>query len=271
MPKVDIDYSNTIIYKIYCKDDTVTDIYVGHTTNFVQRKSAHKQGCTNVKHSNYSCKLYNTIREHGGWSNWNMDIIAFYNCNDQSEARQKEQEHFVSLNATLNSIEPYHIPKDIPILRIKPDAIKQKFCCENCSFGCSKYSDYIRHISTRKHLHLSISKHTVLDSHTIYRCLCGLEYKYSSGLYRHKRVCQLLNDSDHNTETPYTESAQPVDSKLLIKILKQNQELKYLMEQQIHNNKLLCTTFSRCDKEEDQTFEKKITNNVFNEVLLDKA
>ena len=28
MPKENIDYSNTIIYKIYCNDDTITDIYV---------------------------------------------------------------------------------------------------------------------------------------------------------------------------------------------------------------------------------------------------
>ena len=49
MPKVEIDYSNTIIYKITCNDSTVTDKYVGHTTNFVQRKYAHKDGCTNEK------------------------------------------------------------------------------------------------------------------------------------------------------------------------------------------------------------------------------
>ena len=35
MPKDIIDYSNTIIYKIYCKNETITDIYVGHTTNFL--------------------------------------------------------------------------------------------------------------------------------------------------------------------------------------------------------------------------------------------
>ena len=38
MPKDVVDYSNTIIYKIYCKNEMVTDIYVGHTTNFTKRK-----------------------------------------------------------------------------------------------------------------------------------------------------------------------------------------------------------------------------------------
>ena len=49
MPKIDIDYSNTIIYKIFCKDPEIKDIYIGHTTNFVQRKYAHKNNCSNDK------------------------------------------------------------------------------------------------------------------------------------------------------------------------------------------------------------------------------
>ena len=53
MPKNEIDYSNTIIYKITCKNPSISELYVGHTTNFVQRKHAHKQGCVNEKSSNY--------------------------------------------------------------------------------------------------------------------------------------------------------------------------------------------------------------------------
>ena len=106
MTKVDIDYSNTIIYKITCKDASITDKYVGHTTNFVQRKHAHKQSSQNNKTSNYDTKLYRVIRDNGGWANWKMEIINFYNCKNQYEARVKEQEHYIDLNATLNSIEP---------------------------------------------------------------------------------------------------------------------------------------------------------------------
>ena len=102
MPKVEIDYSNTIIYKIICKDPLITDAYVGHTTNFVQRKYAHKQACNNIKSLCYNLKLYKTIRENGNWCNWEMTIVNFYNCKDHLEARQKEQEYFISLNATLN-------------------------------------------------------------------------------------------------------------------------------------------------------------------------
>ena len=80
MPKLELDYSNTIIYKIACKDPSITDVYVGHTTNFVQRKQSHKQSCYNTKSSCYNLKLYKTIRQHGNWSNWEMSIVNFYNC-----------------------------------------------------------------------------------------------------------------------------------------------------------------------------------------------
>ena len=48
MPKNDIDYLKTIIYKIVCKDLNITDFYVGHTTNFIKRKATHKTACNNI-------------------------------------------------------------------------------------------------------------------------------------------------------------------------------------------------------------------------------
>ena len=110
MPKVEIDYSNTIFYKIFCKDINIKELYVGLTTNFVQRKHGHKQSCKNEKAPNHNCKLYNAIRNAGGWENWQMEIIAFHNCKDSYEAHKKEQEYFESLNATLNSVEPLSNP-----------------------------------------------------------------------------------------------------------------------------------------------------------------
>ena len=43
MPKREIDYSKTIIYRIICKDVNIKDIYIGYTTNFSQKKYAHKK------------------------------------------------------------------------------------------------------------------------------------------------------------------------------------------------------------------------------------
>ena len=42
MPKNNINYSNTIIYKIVCNDLNIKDLYRGSTTDFHNRKSNHK-------------------------------------------------------------------------------------------------------------------------------------------------------------------------------------------------------------------------------------
>jgi hypothetical protein len=153
MPKTEIDYSNTIIYKITCKDPEIKDVYVGHTTNFVQRKHAHKQSCNNPKTPNYNCKVYNTIREQGGWNNWKMEIINFSNCYDHYEARQKEQEYFISLNANLNSIEPMPKPK---IVVVKPVKIKQLHICNVCNINCHTMKGLETHNETNKHKGMQI-------------------------------------------------------------------------------------------------------------------
>ena len=150
MPKTEIDYSNTIIYKITCKDPNVKDVYVGHTTNFVQRKHTHKQCSINDKTANYKCKLYEVIRNNGGWSNWQMEIINFLNCHDHYEARQKEQEYFILLNATLNSIEPMPKPKQKETI-ITPIIIKPTLYCETCDIHCSTLKIFEKHNETSKH------------------------------------------------------------------------------------------------------------------------
>ena len=154
MPKTDIDYTNTIIYKITCKNPTVTDVYVGHTTNFVQRKHAHKQSCTNTKSRNYKCKLYDVIRNNNGWDNWNMEIVNFFNCKDNYEARQKEQEYFILLNATLNSVEPLPLPKPKPnnvTMDIKECEEKKIYYCEHCDIYCYTNDLLNKHNDTKEH------------------------------------------------------------------------------------------------------------------------
>jgi hypothetical protein len=37
MPKAQINYATSVIYKIHCIDESVKDIYVGRTTNYKMR------------------------------------------------------------------------------------------------------------------------------------------------------------------------------------------------------------------------------------------
>jgi hypothetical protein len=205
MPKTEIDYSNTIIYKITCKNQTIKDVYVGHTTNFVQRKHGHKQSCLNTKALNHNCKLYEVIRANGGWENWQMEIINFFNCADHYEARKREQEYFISLNATLNSIEPFPKPKVVVKNNNKNKDCLNKInsvepqICELCNYACLDVSNFKKHTKTEKHKLNMKEKNinttekntkTTESDNTKNRCnICNKQYKNRNGLWYHKKKC----------------------------------------------------------------------------------
>ena len=101
-----IDYSQTIIYKLVCKNLLITKKYVGHTTNFRCRKRTHKSFCNTIGSKNYNNQKYIFIRENGGWDNWDMIQIEIYNCKDGNEARARERFWYENLNAELNTRVP---------------------------------------------------------------------------------------------------------------------------------------------------------------------
>ena len=113
MPRNAIDYSNTIIYKLCCNDPSITDVYVGHTTNFTRRKQEHKACCNNPKGKNYNFYVYEFIRDHGGFENWDMIVLETKSCTDGNDARKLEREWFENkgARATLNGCRPI-ISKD---------------------------------------------------------------------------------------------------------------------------------------------------------------
>ncbi len=153
MSESEVDYSNTIIYKITCKNLDITDKYVGHTIDFAKRKYAHKNNTNNVKSPCYNLKLYKFIRDNGGWDNWKMDIVNFYDCKNLHEAKVKEQEHYIELNATLNSIEPLKPKrvvndKETPITK----TIKSKYYCDDCNIACSNLLNLNQHLNSKTHV-----------------------------------------------------------------------------------------------------------------------
>lgn len=89
MPKNDIDYSNCVIYKICCKDPSITYEYYGHTTNKTKRKQHHKYRYNDNKYNNML--LYKTIRENDGWENWDFLVIEEYPCENVNEAKLRER------------------------------------------------------------------------------------------------------------------------------------------------------------------------------------
>ncbi len=100
------------IYKIICKDETINEIYVGSSVNFSKRLSSHKGNCNNEIHKEYNYKVYQFIREHGGWDNWNMIKIIEVDCEDKNELRYYEQLYISSLNPKLNCHKSYTTEED---------------------------------------------------------------------------------------------------------------------------------------------------------------
>jgi hypothetical protein len=106
MPITKNDYSQTIMYKIVCKDLNIKSCYVGHTTNFRIRKNSHKSSCCNQNNKKYNLFVYTTIREKGGWDNFQMIEIEKFDCKDGNEAKARERYWIEELKSDLNSSIP---------------------------------------------------------------------------------------------------------------------------------------------------------------------
>ena len=85
----------------------------------------------------------------------------------------------------------------------------KKFYCESCDFGCSKKSEYVRHLHTSKHKILTNTSETA-QKNAEYTCQCGKQYKHRQSLNNHKRKCTYIIE-----DTPQSDSIETEDKKLI--------------------------------------------------------
>ena len=126
MPLKATDYAKTIIYHFVCEDDTITNTYVGSTTDFSSRKSKHKKACIDENNKEYNQKKYTLIRENGGWENWKMMPLEEYPCENSIQARMREQYWINTLKSDMNSDRAYRTEEDKKADARKNDLIRQK-------------------------------------------------------------------------------------------------------------------------------------------------
>ena len=108
MPIKPIDYSKSVIYKIQSiHDDNL--LYIGSTTDFTRRKSEHKKLCETNK-----SKVYEMIRENGGWDCFNMIVIKEFPCENKKELLIEEDCVMRELKSTLNNIRAYLSDEERP-------------------------------------------------------------------------------------------------------------------------------------------------------------
>jgi len=105
-----IDYTNSEVFIYQLVHKWRTDIeynYVGHTFNIIKRRYSHKSSCNNSNDVIYNLKIYQIIRDNGGWDEWEMKIIHRCYVKDKIEARMIEQKFINELNANMNAIKSY--------------------------------------------------------------------------------------------------------------------------------------------------------------------
>jgi hypothetical protein len=100
-------YSNTVIYKLCCKDPLITDIYIGSTINLHIRKQQHKNRYNNANSKEYKKYVYEFIRNNGGWANWDMIEIIKICCINKLDAERIERQYIETMKANLNKQMPY--------------------------------------------------------------------------------------------------------------------------------------------------------------------
>jgi len=77
----------------------------------------------------------------------------------------------------------------------------KKFHCDFCDYNTSRLSQFNRHLQTDKHKILQNPTSEKLISKT-WKCNCGKQYKHSSTLYAHKKICEnKYQYKDVNLET----------------------------------------------------------------------
>lgn len=217
MPKIKIDYGNMIFYKVYCLDPNVNKIFIGHTTNMVQRKHVLKK-----QTEGRNLEMFDIINNSGGWKCWRIKEIEKYNdCKTHADILMREKYHYDILENLILSgqHEVKKIKKEDQYVEI--DKANNNYKCEYCEYECEQKKHFQQHIGTRKHHEIvtlielmneykeKVIENVKFSSEKIentssenasqitesekkeYKCItCGKIYKNMSGLCKHRHICK---------------------------------------------------------------------------------
>jgi hypothetical protein len=142
--------------------------------------------------------------------------------------------------------------------------------CIKCNFKCSKQSNYIKHLLTRKHKMMTNDDiENAEKCEKPYYCICGKSYKHRQGLSVHKRKCLYKEDTlntqnlkDEQIEVHLQEKNTLLTDKELVKlVLKQNQEI--MKQNQDINDKMVEFMKNGCNNTTNNNYNKTFNLNIF--------
>lgn len=151
MPKKGINYSNVYFYKIVCRDLSITDCYIGSTTDFTKRKYSHKTRCNNENDSHYNIPLYQFIRQNQGWNNFDMVLIETGSFENSLEVHKHERALIEALGASINARVPSRSKKEQYINnKEETNAYRNTKCTCICN-GRYTLRNVAQHCKSKKH------------------------------------------------------------------------------------------------------------------------
>ena len=116
------------IYKLFCKDPNVKDVYIGSTKDIKDRVKKHEYNCNKENGKKYHYNVYKFIRDNGGFDNW--DVEELEEC-DEDNRFQKERYYIEKLETTnLNSNIPYREQNEYSRLYYKNNKEKENNRCK---------------------------------------------------------------------------------------------------------------------------------------------
>lgn len=145
----------SVIYRIRSKNENITDIYIGSTTQFNKRKVLHKSRCNNEHGFMYSSNPYVFIRSNGGWDEWVMEILETYHTTSKDDLRHRERLYYEVYEPSLNMRAPYVTPSQFnarryTLNRDRSIEYRKKYYDANRELLIQKAKDYASSRKTEK-------------------------------------------------------------------------------------------------------------------------
>ena len=129
----------------------------------------------------------------------------------------------------------------------------QNLCCLKCDYRTSRLNDYNKHLLTRKHNNgneatiEATESNIILAKKEILYCNCGKTYLDRTGLWRHKKKCNIgninneniyikklddhINDAVNDAIKEYINDKDNKQHELIIQLIKNQTELQSVMKE----------------------------------------
>ena len=142
------NYNESRIYKIWCNLNGIDEIYIGSSARFINRCILHESDCNNINSPRYRLKLYNYIRNNGGFGNFTIDVIEHYPCANKKELIIREEYWKNELNPSLNHNKAHRTKQDEKQYQKEyqkeyhKEYQKQSVKCSKCGKKYNRYNTF---------------------------------------------------------------------------------------------------------------------------------